>query len=90
MIADDVEYYKQIRNYNKQSEMPLKFNTKVHFGCPYDCSLCTDHRAAFLPFDCRSYEMDVILPAQLIASILPQITADTELWKKSTECLIPL
>ncbi len=43
MIADDVEYYKQIRNYNKQSEMPMKFNTKVHFGCPYDCGLCTDH-----------------------------------------------
>lgn len=43
MIADDVNYYKQIRNYNKQSEMPLKFNTKVHFGCPYDCGLCTDH-----------------------------------------------
>lgn len=43
MIADDVDYYKQIRNYNKQSEMPLKFNTKVHYGCPYDCGLCTDH-----------------------------------------------
>ncbi|MFD0939496.1 radical SAM protein [Pedobacter boryungensis] len=43
MIADDIEYYKQIRNYNKQSEMPLKFNTKVHYGCPYDCGLCTDH-----------------------------------------------
>ncbi|WP_417940574.1 radical SAM protein [Flavobacterium sp. RS13.1] len=43
MIADDVAYYKQIRNYNKQSEMPLKFNTKVHYGCPYDCGLCTDH-----------------------------------------------
>ncbi|WP_316794468.1 radical SAM protein [Pedobacter frigoris] len=43
MIADDVEYYKQIRNFNKQSEMPLKFNTKVHYGCPYDCGLCTDH-----------------------------------------------
>lgn len=43
MIADDVEYYKQIRNYNKQSEVPLKFNTKVHYGCPYDCGLCTDH-----------------------------------------------
>lgn len=43
MIADDVQYYKQIRNYNKQSEMPLKFNTKVHYGCPYDCGLCTDH-----------------------------------------------
>ncbi|QBN17723.1 radical SAM protein [Flavobacterium nackdongense] len=43
MIADDINYYKQIRNYNKQSEMPLKFNTKVHYGCPYDCGLCTDH-----------------------------------------------
>ena len=43
MIADDVDYYKQLRNYNKQSEMPLKFNTKVHYGCPYDCGLCTDH-----------------------------------------------
>ncbi|AWI26948.1 radical SAM protein [Flavobacterium pallidum] len=43
MIADDIEYYKQIRNYNKQSEIPLKFNTKVHYGCPYDCGLCTDH-----------------------------------------------
>ena len=19
------------------------FNTKVHYGCPYDCGLCTDH-----------------------------------------------
>jgi uncharacterized radical SAM superfamily Fe-S cluster-containing enzyme len=43
MIADDVEYYRQIRNFNKQSEVPLKFNTKVHYGCPYDCGLCTDH-----------------------------------------------
>ena len=43
LIATDVEYYKQIRNYNKPSEMPLKFNTETHFGCPYDCGLCTDH-----------------------------------------------
>ena len=31
MIADDVEYYKQIRNYNKQSEMPLK---SIEFNFP--------------------------------------------------------
>lgn len=43
LIADDVVYYKNIRNYNKPSEMPLKFNTKTHYGCPYDCGLCTDH-----------------------------------------------
>ncbi len=43
LIATDVEYYKNIRNYNKPSEMPLKFNTATHYGCPYDCGLCADH-----------------------------------------------
>jgi len=43
IIATDIEYYKRIRNYNKASETPLQFNTKVHYGCPYDCGLCTDH-----------------------------------------------
>lgn len=43
LIATDVEYYKNIRNYNKPSEMPLQFNTDTHYGCPYDCGLCRDH-----------------------------------------------
>lgn len=43
LIADDIKYYKEIRNYNKTSEIPLKFNTKTHYGCPYDCGLCSDH-----------------------------------------------
>ena len=43
LIATDVEYYKHTRNYNKVSEMPLKFNTSSHYGCPYDCGLCQDH-----------------------------------------------
>lgn len=43
LVATDVEYYKNIRNYNKPSEMPLQFNTKTHYGCPYDCGLCVDH-----------------------------------------------
>jgi 7,8-dihydro-6-hydroxymethylpterin dimethyltransferase len=43
LIADDIEYYKNIRNYNKPSEMPLHFNSKTHYGCPYDCGLCPDH-----------------------------------------------
>ncbi|WP_153797806.1 radical SAM protein [Foetidibacter luteolus] len=43
LIATDVEYYKNIRNYNKPSEIPLKFNTTTHYGCPYDCGLCADH-----------------------------------------------
>lgn len=43
LIADDIAYYKNIRNYNKPSEIPYKFNTKTHYGCPYDCGLCPDH-----------------------------------------------
>ncbi|PHN07155.1 radical SAM protein [Flavilitoribacter nigricans] len=43
LIATDVAYYKNIRNYNKASEYPLRFNTKTHYGCPYDCGLCPDH-----------------------------------------------
>lgn len=43
LIADDIAYYKNIRNYNKPSETPYTFNTKTHYGCPYDCGLCPDH-----------------------------------------------
>lgn len=43
LIADDIEYYKNIRNYNKPSEAPLKNNTRTLYGCPYDCGLCDDH-----------------------------------------------
>ena len=43
LIADDIEYYKNIRNYNKPSEFPHKFNTTTDYGCPYDCGLCPDH-----------------------------------------------
>ncbi|WP_299313861.1 radical SAM protein [uncultured Aquimarina sp.] len=43
LIADDIEYYKNIRNYNKPSEFPYKFNTSTDYGCPYDCGLCPDH-----------------------------------------------
>ena len=43
LLANDVAYYKNIRNYNKPSEMPFTFNTKTHYGCPYDCGLCPDH-----------------------------------------------
>jgi len=43
LIATEIDYYKNIRNYNKPSEIPLQFNTATHFGCPYDCGLCPDH-----------------------------------------------
>ncbi len=43
LIATDIEYYRSIRNYAKRSEIPRRFNTETHFGCPYDCGLCPDH-----------------------------------------------
>jgi 7,8-dihydro-6-hydroxymethylpterin dimethyltransferase len=43
LIATDIEYYRTSRNYAKRSEIPKRFNTNTHFGCPYDCGLCPDH-----------------------------------------------
>jgi 7,8-dihydro-6-hydroxymethylpterin dimethyltransferase len=43
LIATDIDYYRTTRNYAKRSEIPQRFNTNTHFGCPYDCGLCPDH-----------------------------------------------
>ena len=43
LIATDIEFYKQIRNYNKASEYPRKPHTETVYGCPYDCGICPDH-----------------------------------------------
>jgi len=43
LISTDVDYFKMTRRFLKPSQMPLKFNTPVRYGCPYDCGLCPDH-----------------------------------------------
>jgi uncharacterized radical SAM superfamily Fe-S cluster-containing enzyme len=44
LISDDVDYYRLGREvFVKQPEMPNIFNTKMEYGCPYDCGLCPDH-----------------------------------------------
>jgi uncharacterized radical SAM superfamily Fe-S cluster-containing enzyme len=43
LIATDVEYFKQMRSFIKPGQMPLRFNTPIRYGCPYDCGLCPDH-----------------------------------------------
>lgn len=43
LIADDVDYYKKCNDFIKPADMPLKFNTPIKYGCPYDCGLCPDH-----------------------------------------------
>ncbi|MBX9771081.1 MAG: radical SAM protein [Candidatus Obscuribacterales bacterium] len=43
LISTDIEYYKTCRNFLKPGQLPLRFNTKTEFGCPYDCGICPDH-----------------------------------------------
>jgi uncharacterized radical SAM superfamily Fe-S cluster-containing enzyme len=44
LVADDVDYYRRCREvFLKPPEMPERYNTKVRWGCPYDCGLCPDH-----------------------------------------------
>ena len=43
LISTDIDYYKKSRDFNKPGDMPKKFNTKIKYGCPYDCGLCPDH-----------------------------------------------
>ena len=44
LIADDIEYYKRAREqFLKPPDVPLRFNTPILHGCPYDCGLCPDH-----------------------------------------------
>ena len=43
LISTDVEYYKLSRQTLKPGQMPLRFNTPIQYGCPYDCGLCPDH-----------------------------------------------
>jgi len=43
IIADDIEFYKNIRNFNKASEYPRVPHTSTDYGCPLDCGICPDH-----------------------------------------------
>jgi hypothetical protein len=43
LISTDAEYYKLSRQTLTPGQMPLKFNTPIKYGCPYDCGLCPDH-----------------------------------------------
>lgn len=44
LLSDDPAYYRLCREvYIKPPEMPRRFNTPTHWGCPYDCGLCPEH-----------------------------------------------
>lgn len=44
LVADDIDYYRRSREiFLKTPEQPMRYNTPIKYGCPYDCGLCPDH-----------------------------------------------
>ena len=43
LIADDAAYWEQSRAIYKPPTPPLRRNTSMEHGCPWDCGLCPDH-----------------------------------------------
>ena len=43
LTSTDAAYYRRCRDYLKPADIPLAFQSRTNFGCPYDCGLCPDH-----------------------------------------------
>ncbi|HTL29986.1 MAG TPA: radical SAM protein, partial [Tepidisphaeraceae bacterium] len=43
LISSDAAYFKSIKNFIKPGDLPLRHQSRTHYGCPYDCGLCPDH-----------------------------------------------
>ncbi len=44
LLSDDADYWRLCRQKTiKPGQLPLRFNTPIQYGCPYDCGLCPDH-----------------------------------------------
>ena len=43
LIATDAVYYKSCKDFIKPGDLPLKHQSRTHYGCPHDCGLCPDH-----------------------------------------------
>ena len=43
MVADDIDYWRESRQLHTPPTSPLRRNTPMRLGCPWDCGLCPDH-----------------------------------------------
>src|SRR5205085_110993 len=43
LISDDVEYWRQQKDWLKPGDRPFRTQTRTEAGCPFDCGLCPDH-----------------------------------------------
>ncbi len=42
-ISSDAAYWRSCKDWLKPGDLPLRFQSPTHFGCPFDCGLCPDH-----------------------------------------------
>jgi uncharacterized radical SAM superfamily Fe-S cluster-containing enzyme len=43
LISTDAAYFKSCKDFIKPGDLPLQYQSRTHYGCPYDCGLCPDH-----------------------------------------------
>jgi uncharacterized radical SAM superfamily Fe-S cluster-containing enzyme len=43
LISSDAAYFKSCKDFIKPGDLPLTYQSRTHYGCPYDCGLCPDH-----------------------------------------------
>ncbi len=43
LVSTDAEYFKSCKYFIKPGDLPLQYQSRTHYGCPYDCGLCPDH-----------------------------------------------
>lgn len=43
LAASDPAYFTWARGLDRPAEYPLRFNTEIERGCPYDCGICPGH-----------------------------------------------
>jgi uncharacterized radical SAM superfamily Fe-S cluster-containing enzyme len=43
LISTDEAYFKTCKDFIKPGDLPLTYQSRTHYGCPYDCGLCPDH-----------------------------------------------
>ena len=43
LVSTDAAYFRSTKEFLKPGDLPLKYQRRTHYGCPYDCGLCPDH-----------------------------------------------
>jgi uncharacterized radical SAM superfamily Fe-S cluster-containing enzyme len=43
LISTDAAYFKSCKDFIKPGDLPLTYQSRTHYGCPFDCGLCPDH-----------------------------------------------